>query len=117
MSREVPFDKEAECDVCGATGAYDFMGDYTCADCAGPSGATHDELWGVCHVHGLKWKGWVEETEGADCSSGCKWYHLLEGKRGMDWGVCFNPKSRRSGLLTFEHMGCEHFDFDNPDTP
>ena len=34
MTREVPFDKDAKCDVCGSRGAYDFMGDYFCAHCA-----------------------------------------------------------------------------------
>jgi hypothetical protein len=33
MSREVPFDKDAKCDECGAVGAYDFMGDYACQAC------------------------------------------------------------------------------------
>lgn len=35
MSRSVPFNEIAKCDGCGATGAFDFMGDYFCADCAG----------------------------------------------------------------------------------
>jgi uncharacterized Zn finger protein (UPF0148 family) len=33
MSREVPFDPEAICDVCGKPGAFDFMGDCVCPDC------------------------------------------------------------------------------------
>ena len=33
MSREVPFDMNAKCDMCGCVGAWDFMGDYLCADC------------------------------------------------------------------------------------
>ena len=32
--REVPYDCDTECDVCGRRGAYDFMGDYLCTDCA-----------------------------------------------------------------------------------
>lgn len=32
-NRTVPFDKECKCDVCGQSGAYDFMGDYICSDC------------------------------------------------------------------------------------
>jgi hypothetical protein len=32
-SREVPYDKDKECDVCGKLGANDFMGDYLCNDC------------------------------------------------------------------------------------
>lgn len=34
MSREIPFDENAECDWCGAIGAFDFMGDFLCPNCA-----------------------------------------------------------------------------------
>lgn len=34
MSREVPFFENDICDVCGAKGAYDFMGDQLCSDCS-----------------------------------------------------------------------------------
>jgi hypothetical protein len=47
-----------------------------------------------------------------DCSSGCRWYHVLAGRLGQDWGVCANPRSPRSGLLTFEHQGCLEFEED-----
>jgi hypothetical protein len=33
MNRDVPFDKDEECDLCGEIGAYDFMGDYVCPAC------------------------------------------------------------------------------------
>lgn len=33
MGRDVPFDKEEKCDLCGALGAFDFMGDLICGDC------------------------------------------------------------------------------------
>ena len=33
MSRDVPFDKDAVCDGCGAMGAFDFMGDFFCPKC------------------------------------------------------------------------------------
>jgi len=33
MSRDVPFDDDAICDVCGKEGAYDFIGDYLCPEC------------------------------------------------------------------------------------
>ncbi len=36
----------------------------------------------------------------------------LAGDLGMDWGVCANPRSPRAGLLTFEHQGCEFFEYD-----
>ena len=32
-SREAPYDKHKECDVCGEMGAHDFMGDYFCDNC------------------------------------------------------------------------------------
>lgn len=34
MGREVPYDLEDKCDICGKLGAYDFMGDYICPECA-----------------------------------------------------------------------------------
>lgn len=34
MSREVVFKYDERCDVCGRLGAYDFMGDFLCADCS-----------------------------------------------------------------------------------
>jgi len=33
MSREMPFDKDAVCDICGNAGAFDLMGDYLCPAC------------------------------------------------------------------------------------
>lgn len=33
MDREIPFEKDAKCDVCGKMGAFDFMGDYICEKC------------------------------------------------------------------------------------
>ncbi len=47
-----------------------------------------------------------------DCSSGCRWFAELAGKRGQDWGVCTSVASHRSGLLTFEHQGCLWFDLE-----
>ena len=47
-----------------------------------------------------------------DCSCNCRWFHVLAGMRGQDWGVCANPKSPRAGLLTFEHMGCPKYEWD-----
>ena len=34
MGRDVPFDNDCICDICGKLGAYDFMGDCLCPDCA-----------------------------------------------------------------------------------
>ncbi len=78
--------------------------------------ATHEELLAVYKKLTGDFEPWgrrLRETEEdwfPDCSCGCRFLHCLEGSRGMDWGVCFNPKSPRSGLLTFEHMGCDQYD-------
>jgi len=46
----------------------------------------------------------------ADCSWGCRHFLELPEPLNIDWGVCINPRSPRSGLLTFEHQGCEFFE-------
>lgn len=57
---------------------------------------------------------WANDDEAyPDCSSGCKWSAWLEGE--MDWCVCANPASHRVGLLTFEHQGCQQFEYDEDD--
>jgi hypothetical protein len=78
--------------------------------------ATHEQLWDACpNAEYLgEWKG-GEGADLPDCSCGCAWYHCLEGRAAADWGVCFNPKSPRCGLLTFEHMGCREFEDDGLD--
>jgi hypothetical protein len=53
------------------------------------------------------------ERDGPDCSCGCRWFLPLEGKLGMDWGVCANTRSPRAGMLTFEHQGCLEFESDD----
>jgi hypothetical protein len=53
-----------------------------------------------------------EREWGPDCSCGCRWFVKLEGTLRYDWGVCHNPRSPRSGLLTFEHQGCREFEGD-----
>ncbi len=58
--------------------------------------------WGMIDREEPEWK--------PDCSCGCKFFAPLEGKTGMDWGVCANPESHRAGLLTFEHQGCRQFE-------
>ena len=54
----------------------------------------------------------IRQREAADCSCGCKHFIELAGGLGADWGVCANPHSPRAGLLTFEHQGCEFFEYD-----
>jgi hypothetical protein len=69
---------------------------------------SHEELWAVCRRLETDYEPYgvlPDEQRGPDCSCGCHWFHELEGRRGMDWGVCGNPRSPRAGLLTFEHQG------------
>lgn len=73
--------------------------------------ATHKELLRVLKPDAVFSRGKnATDVYGHDCSCGCKFFHKLEGKEGMDWGVCTQPSSFRAGLLTFEHMGCEFFE-------
>lgn len=74
--------------------------------------ATHEALWAICRDQERYLSGCEDpsQRDHPDCSCGCRWFHPLEGKEGMDWGVCTHPKSPRAGLLTFEHMGCAYFD-------
>lgn len=57
-------------------------------------------------------RGADPQQEYPDCSGGCKFYRPLEGDLGADWGACTNPASHRVGLLTFEHQGCQKFEWD-----
>ncbi len=50
------------------------------------------------------------EPEESDCASGCRHFLGLIGDAGREWGVCTNPASPRSGLLTFVHQGCTAFE-------
>ena len=43
MSRDVEFEEDATCDMCGTRGAWDFMGDYLCPICAEKVGVWKDE--------------------------------------------------------------------------
>ncbi len=74
---------------------------------------TGEALWVVCQPMPTDYEPWGYRSNaerGPDCSCGCRWFHVLEGRAGMDWGICGNPASERAGLLTFEHMGCEDFE-------
>ncbi len=57
----------------------------------------------------------VQDRYRGDCSCGRRWFAMLRGTVGMDWGVCYNPASHRRGLLTFEHQGCPQFEADPDD--
>jgi hypothetical protein len=45
-----------------------------------------------------------------DCSCHCRFFNRLDGGAGVDWGVCVNPRSPRSALLTFKEFGCPQFE-------
>ena len=77
-------------------------------------GASHEHLWTLLKALPSDFSPYGERDRdadwGPDCSCGCKHFHPLAGPRGYDWGVCTNSKSPRSGMLTFEHMGCKEFE-------
>jgi hypothetical protein len=80
-----------------------------------PGFQSHEALWGVANKLSTDFEAYGKrERSGSvpseDCSCNCRWFPVLEGTRGMDWGVCANPKSPRAGLLTFEHMGCPQYE-------
>jgi hypothetical protein len=71
---------------------------------------THDLLHTVCRHLPTDFEPYGKrERNGPDCSCGCRHFLALPERLGQDWGVCINPRSQRSGLLTFEHQGCEFF--------
>ena len=73
----------------------------------------HNSLSRICKNLPTDFQPWGERDRdaewGPDCSCGCIFFLKLPGQLGNDWGVCWNPESPRSGLLTFEHQGCRHF--------
>lgn len=78
---------------------------------------THEHLWTVCKSlpgdytpYGALERWERDDLDYSDCSCGCRWYAKLSGPLGSDWGVCTNPASHRTGLLTFEHQGCLQFE-------
>jgi Protein of unknown function (DUF3027) len=78
-----------------------------------PGYQTHEHLWQIVTKLPTDFEPYGQvKRESPDCSSGCRWYHVLAGRLGQDWGVCANPRSPRSGLLTFEHQGCLEFEED-----
>jgi len=82
-----------------------------------PGFQSHEALWKVTKKLPTDFEPYGKRersnrTIQPDCSCGCRWYHILAGTQGQDWGVCGNPKSPRRGLLTFEHQGCPKFELD-----
>jgi hypothetical protein len=81
---------------------------------------THEHLFTVVKQLPADYTPWgtydrnaTDDAWCGDCSSGCKFYAILDGHLGADWGVCTNPASHRAGLLTFEHQGCCQFTQDD----
>ena len=79
-----------------------------------PGYQTHEQLWQIVRKLPTDFGpyGQVKRKTICDCSCGCRWFHVLAGRPGQDWGVCANAKSPRAGLLTFEHQGCLQFEED-----
>ena len=72
--------------------------------------AMHQKRWNIVRRLDTDYEPYGKaEREGSDCSCGCRHFVKLVGDVGNDWGVCSNPESPRSGLLTFEHQGCTAF--------
>lgn len=83
-------------------------------DAAYPGHQTHEALWAVCKKLPEDHAGYgdPDRPHNPQCVEGCRFYHILNGYRGADWGVCANPASHRAGLLTFEHQGCGEYEHD-----
>ena len=79
-----------------------------------PGFQTHEHLFQIAKMLPTDYEpyGQKDRENFSDCSCGCRWYHILAGRLGSDWGICANPASPRSGLLTFEHQGCPQFEDD-----
>jgi hypothetical protein len=74
---------------------------------------THEHLCQIVRDLPQDYEPWgQQERSSGDCSCGCKWFVELAEPHGMDWGVCTSFKSHRFGLLTFEHQGCVHYEYD-----
>jgi hypothetical protein len=80
-----------------------------------PGFQTHEHLWEITRKLPDDYKPYGQaKREGVgDCSGSCRWYHILAGRQGQDWGICANPASHRVGLLTFEHQGCHQYEYDS----
>jgi len=71
----------------------------------------HDKLLKVVRTLETDYEPYGKvEAAGCDCSCGCRQFVKLASDVGNNWGVCAIPESPRSGLLTFEHQGCDVFE-------
>lgn len=77
----------------------------------GVGSTLHERLHAVCRHLATDFQPHGKRVRNSpDSSCGCAHFLTLPGALGLDWGVCVNPRSPRSGLLTFEHQGCEFFE-------
>jgi hypothetical protein len=74
--------------------------------------SSHAQLWQIAIKLPTDYEpyGQMKRVSGYR-SCGCLWFRPLVTSP-HDWGVCANPASPRTGLLTFEHQGCPHFEED-----
>jgi hypothetical protein len=79
-----------------------------------PRYQTHEQLWQIFRKLPTDFEpyGLIKRETICDCSAGRRWFQELAGRRGQERGVCTNPRSPRTGLLTFEHQGCQEFELD-----
>jgi len=55
----------------------------------------------------------INYENGRQCGA-CAFYIALEGKLGMDWGVCCNKNSKHDKNAMFEHQTCLEFTYRKP---
>ena len=66
--------------------------------------ATHEQLWKVCRDQQAYRDGTdTSNHERPDCSSGCRYFHPLEGQAGMDWGCARAAESARGAAHVRAH--------------
>jgi len=71
----------------------------------------HDKLWKILRLLGTDYEPYGPVARnGSECPRGCRHFVRLAGDVGNVWGVCSNPESPRSGLLTLELQGCAGFE-------
>ncbi len=76
----------------------------------------HDHLHTVCRHLPTDFEPYGKRDRNApDCSCGCRHFMDFPGQLGYDWGMGINPRSPRSGLLTFEHQVCGFFEYADAD--
>lgn len=57
--REVDFEPDLTCDICGTKGAYDFYGDYYCDKCLGCKEPKDESV--IEDGFGSSWSAWCPE--------------------------------------------------------